>query len=261
MKEFIIDENLKIEKALYKYSKLKKDKSFFKNKIKIKDNKIIEEFTNVFASSFYSIFIEEKFKINEIKLEEIKRRYKSYEVDKNFSLIKYKNITNDSKKLRNSKNLICTCEGIFVGFMGITTVIADIPVFLKIINDLILQIKNSYGFSYDDEFEKYIKIKFLQFYFIKDIKILNEIFYILENRDYIKKFDLKEEVFSCAKLIANSIFVARSIQSIPVAGSLVGGVYNLKTIKDIGTIADLIYKKRFINDVYYNEYKKYIKII
>ncbi len=178
--------------------------------------------------------------------------------------------TEDSKKFRTSvkkRNLktaerrvkkkillnrgISAAEGSIVGFMGIMTALADVPVFISVLIKNLNEISLHYGFDYDSENEKIYMLKLISMSIAqsemkqKYSKEIDKIGYGIDLGDY-PGMELEEVIGSTSESLAEYMSSAILMQSIPVAGFIFGGLNNFGFMGNLSKIANVKYKKRYL---------------
>ncbi|WP_368182583.1 EcsC family protein [Anaerotruncus rubiinfantis] len=144
---------------------------------------------------------------------------------------------------------LSAAEGALLGVLGIG--LPDVPVFIGVILKTVYEAAVSYGFSYEDEAERTFVLAVICAGVSKgDEKQqwsarVDRIGYAIDTGKVFpqKPDDLLREA---SALLADRMLAAKSVQGLPVVG-VVGGVTNSVMIGQVGRMAGLKYKKRFLN--------------
>ncbi len=146
---------------------------------------------------------------------------------------------------------ISTAEGSIVGFMGIMTALADVPVFISVLIKSLNEISLHYGFDYDSENEKIYMLKLISMSIAqgeKKRKVSKEIDRIGYGIDLEESsnFQLEGVIQSTSESLAEYMSSAILMQSIPVAGFILGGLNNFGFMGNLSKTANVKYKKRYL---------------
>lgn len=242
---------------------LKKDNSFFleqqtKNFVNNINNKIPfnakEKFMNAFSKGFIYVFEKgekyiEKTYDKEKMLDEYTKDIARFNID---NKKRYLRTTERKAKMKTFLNTgISTIEGTAVGFMGLATALADVPVFISVLIKQLNEIALHYGFDYQREEEKIFMLNIIETSVLQEerklmaSKLVDQIGYSIDIDHSINQ-TLKETVENTSKAMADFITASKLMQSIPVAGSILGGINNYKFMSYIGDLANIKYKKRYL---------------
>ena len=153
-----------------------------------------------------------------------------------------------NKKTIFNKSLTIV-EGSALGLLGIG--LPDIPIYIGVILKSIYEISLSYGFDYSTESEKAFILNIIcasvtlgaerKIYFNRLDTIANEI----DNNQY-HNYNIDETLKETSNKISTYMLTSKFIQGFPIVG-VIGGITNFKTLQDIGTVAKLKYKQRYLN--------------
>lgn len=153
-----------------------------------------------------------------------------------------------ASRARRTNTSFSVLEGSVLGFFGIG--LPDIPLFIAVMMRAIYEIALSYGYDYETAEEKaYILL------------LINAAMSQGEaQRDYSRRVDelarsldrggpveaeLDSLMEETAKILAQALLVAKFIQGIPILGT-VGGAVNYSIIRRVSRLAELKYKKRYV---------------
>lgn len=167
---------------------------------------------------------------------------------------KKRNLLAVEKKVRKKGLLnkgISTIEGAAVGFMGIITALADVPIFISVIIKQLNETALHYGFNYNTDKERVYMLKIIAMSIAeKEAKIylskeIDKIGYSLDTNHSIEVY-LEESIRETSSNLSEFMTTAILLQSIPVAGFIFGGLNNYQFINHITKAANLKYKKRYL---------------
>lgn len=257
-----------IEKHIQKVNKKetkvlnKKENQFLKDKItpiqeKV-ENKIPPKLQNTLEKAFESGFrvvfkkgaglIEKSYKKEEKNLD---FDIKHYAVLKQTNSKNLKNLDRGAKKSILGNQLISTVEGSVLGALGIG--LPDIPILIGMILKNLYEISISYGFDYTKNEEKLYILYLICVSVTKD-EIQEEYNNKLDNlsKGIIENLSLEENVEQAIKetsyYLAQNMLLAKFIQGLPIVG-IVGGISNFNIMKDISQMAQIKYKKRYLENL------------
>lgn len=214
--------------------------------------KLTNTFEKAFEKGFYCVFengrslIEKSF--NQEKLKNI-TDINSYILSKDFTNRNLKKFDKNVQKGIFINRSISTIEGTMLGLVGIG--LPDIPIFIGVILKTIYEICLSYGFKYDSKEEKiYILNIICTGLNVGEVKArysaeTDKIGYNIDNKIENNK-NIEKMIKETSQNLARSMIVPKFIQGIALVGAY-GGVSNYKLIGNIGKIASIKYKKRFLS--------------
>lgn len=259
MSKIIKKEINKLKKKENKILNKKRNK-IIKNKLdpiseKIEE-KIPEKLRLTLESAFYngfklvfqkgSKYIEKLYDKDKIQLE--------YDIN-NYSL--NKRLTRKSLKLMDSQgnksklinSTISTIEGGGLGILGIG--LPDIPLFIGMILKTVYEIALSYGFNYENDYEKIYILNLINIALTSEEEklIYNNKINEIENNITLGlnlKYSLDLEIKNTSKILSDSLLIAKFIQGIPIVG-VFGGVTNYQAISKVSKYAGIRYKRRYLN--------------
>ncbi|MBD7914949.1 EcsC family protein [Clostridium sp. Sa3CUN1] len=258
MSKFIKKEINKLNKKENKIIN-KKRNTIIKNKLnpiseKIEE-KIPDKLRTTLESAFYNAFkmvfkggskyIEKLYNKEKIKLD---HDINNYAFNKRTTKKSLKLIDFQGKRSKLINSTISTVEGVGLGILGIG--IPDIPIFISVILKTIYEIALSYGFNYESEEEKIYILNLInvaltseeeKLYYsekINEIENKIDLGIVLEN-------NLDDEIKETAKVLSNTLLIAKFIQGLPIVGVL-GGVVNYQFISKVSKYSSIKYKKRYL---------------
>lgn len=258
MSKFIKKEINKLNKKENKIIN-KKRNTIIKNKLnpiseKIEE-KIPDKLRSTLESAFYNAFkvvfkggskyIEKLYNKEKIKLD---HDINNYAFNKRATRKSLKLIDFQGKRSKLINSTISTVEGIGLGVLGIG--IPDIPIFISVILKTVYEIALSYGFDYENEEEKIYILNLInvaltseeeKLYYsekINEIENKIDLGIVLEN-------NLDDEIKETAKILSNTLLIAKFIQGLPIVG-VVGGVVNYQFVSKISKYSSIKYKKRYL---------------
>ena len=258
MSKFIKKEINKLNKKENKIIN-KKRNTIIKNKLNPISEKIEEKIPDkvraTLESAFYNAFkvvfkggskyIEKLYNKEKIKLD---HDINNYAFNKRATRKSLKLIDFQGKRSKLINSTISTVEGIGLGVLGIG--IPDIPIFIAVILKTIYEIALSYGFDYEIEEEKIYILNLInvaltseeeKLYYsekINEIENKIDLGIVLEN-------NLDDEIKETAKILSNTLLIAKFIQGLPIVG-VVGGVVNYQFVSKISKYSSIKYKKRYL---------------
>lgn len=253
--------NKQKKKLMKKEQKLlnKKENIYILNKIMPIKEKVEEKipesmvntFEGAFEKGFYYVFekgtsiIEKSYNAERLKNE---ADINKYILSKEISNKNFNNIDRKIKKGIFINKGISTVEGTVLGLAGIG--LPDIPIFIGMILKTIYEICLSYGFDYECEEEKIFILNIIctgvnkgeirAKYSAYTDKIGYNIDNSIENNQ-----EIKEMIKITSENLSKTMIIAKFIQGMPIIG-IYGGISNFKLIRDIGKVASMKYKKRFL---------------
>lgn len=237
----------------------KKENVYIINKIApIKDKlekKIPESMANTFEKAFEKGF----YYVFEKGTSIIEKSYNSKRLKNEADINKYilskeitnKNFNNIDRKIQKGIFInkgISTVEGTVLGLVGIG--LPDIPIFIGMILKTIYEVCLSYGFDYECEEEKIFILNIICTGVNKgQIKAkysadTDKIGYNMDN-SLESNLELNEMIKRTSEVLSQTMIISKFIQGMPIIG-IYGGVSNFKLIRDIGKVASIKYKKRFL---------------
>ena len=257
-----------IEKQILKASKKeakilnKKENQFLKDKLtpiqeKIENKippKLQQTLEKAFESGFRVVFkkgvglIEKSYKKEEKNLD---FDIKHYAVLKQRNNKNIKSLDRGAKKSIIGNQLISTVEGSVLGALGIG--LPDIPILIGMILKNLYEISLSYGFDYMKNEEK-LYILYLICASATKGKVQEE---YNKKLDYLSKgiieevnleVSVEQAIKEASHHLAQNMLVAKFIQGLPIVG-IVGGISNFTIMKDISQIAQVKYKKRYLENL------------
>lgn len=258
MSKFIKKEINKLNKKENKIIN-KKRNTIIKNKLNPISEKIEEKIPDkvraTLESAFYNAFkvvfkggskyIEKLYNKEKIKLD---HDINNYAFNKRATRKSLKLIDFQGKRSKLINSTISTVEGIGLGVLGIG--IPDIPIFISVILKTVYEIALSYGFDYENEEEKIYILNLInvaltseeeKLYYsekINEIENKIDLGIVLEN-------NLDDEIKETAKILSNTLLIAKFIQGLPIVG-VVGGVVNYQFVSKISKYSSIKYKKRYL---------------
>jgi hypothetical protein len=220
------------------------------------EDKIPEKLKLTLESAFYngfklvfkkgSKYIEKLYDKDKIQLE---HDINNYSLSKRFTRKSLKIMDSQGKKSKFINSTISTIEGGGLGILGIG--LPDIPLFIGMILKTVYEIALSYGFDYENDYEKIYILNLINVALSSEEEklIYNEKINKIENNitigvDLNSSLDL--EIKNTSKVLSNTLLIAKFIQGIPIIG-VVGSVTNYKVISKVSKYANIRYKKRFLN--------------
>lgn len=261
-----------IEKQMIKANKKedrllnKKPKEFIKNKIEPIQQKIENKIPPKLQQTLEKAF-EKGFKLIFKKgIGIIEKSYKKEDKNLSFDINHYailkqtnhknlKNLYKDARKSSLNNQFISTVEGSVLGFLGIG--LPDIPILIGMILKTIYEVSLSYGFDYEKDEEKLYILYLICVSITKDevqqaynekLELLSR--GILDEAD--TKSSMEQAIQEASYHLAQSMLVAKFIQGLPIVG-IVGGVSNWNMIKSISQMAEIKYKKRYLEGLLENK--------
>ncbi len=213
-----------------------------------------ELFIEAFRKGFVSVFekggkyIDKTYNIEKMKTEYQKNvdRFNIDHTKKNLRAVE------KSAKIKALFNTgISTIEGAAVGFMGLATAVADVPFFIAVVMKHLNETAMNYGFDYDLKEERLFMLNIITMSVSKEeqkhtySKAADKIGYSIDTNQSIDQ-TLEEAIQNTSEVIAEYITTSKLLQSIPFAGSILGGVNNYKFMSHIGLVANIKYKKRYL---------------
>ncbi len=216
---------------------------------------IEKKFTNAFEKSFSTVFNK--------GIKYIERTYNKqklmddFEGDiKKFSYSIKKRNLNASERRVKRKILInqglSTVEGAAVGFMGILTALADVPIFISVLIKNLNEISLQYGFDYNTESEKIVMLNIISMSISEGENRLmysqniDKIGYRIDLGEEID-VQLEEVIQGTSQALAEYMTTAILLQSIPFAGFVFGGLNNFRFTGNLSKVANIKYKKRYLH--------------
>lgn len=253
-----LDKTIKQEQKLL----MKKNSSFLEERTKKFADDINEKLpfdakeklTEAFKKGFVSVFekggkyIDKTYNIKKIKTEH-KKNIDRFNIDHTKKNLRAVEKSAKMKALLNTS--ISTVEGAAVGFMGITTAIADVPFFIGVIMKHLNETALNYGFDYNLEDERVFMLNIIAMSISKEeektmySKAADKVGYSIDTNCSIDE-TLEDAIADTAEVIAEFITTSKLLQSIPVAGSILGGINNYKFMNHVGLTANVKYKKRYL---------------
>ena len=240
----------------------KKDNQFLKDKFtpiqeKIESKippKLQQTLEKAFESGFRVVFkkgvglIEKSYKKEEKSLDFDIKHYAVLKQTNNKNL---RNLDKTAKKSILGNQLISTVEGSVLGALGIG--LPDIPILIGMILKNLYEVSLSYGFDYTTDKEKLYILYLICAGVTKDQaqEVYNEKLNSI-TRGAIEEVDLESSVEKAIKeashCLAEAMLVAKFIQGLPIVG-IVGGICNFNIMKDISQMAQVKYKKRYLEQL------------
>ena len=200
-------------------------------------------FKLVFAKG--NAYIEKTYNKDKILLE---HDLNNYAIDKYPSKKYIKRMDRQSQRFKAINSSIAVLEGGVLGILGIG--LPDIPLFISVILRTINEIALNYGYSYDTEEEKNYILTLIcgaltsgqqqkEFDAIVD-RLGNQM-----DSNIVVGYNLEEKMKETAKVLSDTLLIAKFVQGFPVVG-VIGGVVNHTIIRKIGKYATIKYKKRYL---------------
>ena len=268
MRNSDIKKNKLIKKQLEKVSKKenkildKKEVNFISDKVspiqeKIENKipkKLQQTLENAFESGFKLVF-EKGIGIIE-KSYSKEAKHTTFDIN-HYTLLKQTTNKNIKKLDRSAQKsiwanqLMTTVEGGLLGALGIG--LPDIPLVIGMILKNIYEISLSYGFDYTEDKEK-LYILYLICVGVTKGELQAEYSKYLD--DIVKPntlldqttYNIEAVIKETAHRLAEAMLMAKFIQGLPVVG-VVGGISNYMIMKDISKMAQVKYKKRYLESL------------
>lgn len=253
-----------IEKTIRQEQKIlsKNNHAFIEEKYKELANKLNdklpfdakEKFIEAFRKGFVSVFqkggkyIEKTYNVEKMK-KEYQNNIARFNIDDTKQRLRAVEKKAKMKALLNTS--ISTIEGAAVGFMGLGTALADVPIFIGVIIKHLNETAVHYGFDYKLEEEKIFMLNVIAMSVStldqKEMysKAADKIGYGIDI-NFPEEQSLEEAIQETSEVIAEFITTSKLLQSIPVAGSVLGGLNNYKFMNHISSVANIKYKKRYL---------------
>lgn len=237
----------------------KKENIYIKNKILPIKTKVeqkipqgmIDTFQKAFEKGFYYVFekgtsiIEKSYSTEHLKNQADINKYR---LSKEINNRNFREIDKKIQKGIFINKGISTAEGAILGLIGIG--LPDIPIFIGVILKTIYEICLNYGFEYESDEEKIFILNVICTGLSKgELKLrysaeADKIGYNIDSK-LKSTFNIDEMIKATSGNLAQSMMIPKFIQGMPIIG-IYGGISNYKLIRDIGKIASVKYKKRFL---------------
>lgn len=268
MKKDHIKKNKLIRKQIQKAEKIenrileKKEIKFISDKVspiqeKIENKipkKLQQTLENAFESGFKLVF--------EKGVGIIEKSYNKEEKHTTFDINHYSILKQTTKKNINKidktakkgiwmNQLMTTVEGGVLGALGIG--LPDIPLLIGMILKNMYEMSLSYGFDYTEDKEK-LYILYLICTGVTKGELQAEYSKYLDDIVNLKTpldqtaYNIEAVIKETAHRLAEAMLMAKFIQGLPVVG-VVGGVSNYMIMKDISKMAQVKYKKRYLESL------------
>ena len=159
-----------------------------------------------------------------------------------------KRLSGGARKKQLTNLGIATSEGSFLGLLGIG--LPDIPIFIGVLLKSIYETAMSYGFSYDNDTEKYYILLLIEAALASGAKkrrlntVIDKTAAEIDNNTS-PNWDMESQMKQTAAALTNDLLVMKFIQGLPLVG-VVGGAGNLDYCHKITDYAKLKYKKRYL---------------
>ena len=253
--------NKQKKKLMKKEQKLlnKKESIYILNKIAPIKNKVEKKIPEGMTNTFEKAFEKGFYYVFEKGTSIIEKSYNSERLKNEADINKYilskeinnKNFNNIDRKIQKGIFInkgISTVEGTLLGLVGIG--LPDIPIFIGMILKTIYEVCLSYGFDYESEEEKIFILNIICTGVNKgEIKAkysadTDKIGYNIDN-SLENNLEINEMIKRTSENLSQTMIISKFIQGMPIIG-IYGGVSNFKLIRDVGKVASIKYKKRFL---------------
>ncbi|QNO13302.1 EcsC family protein [Alkalicella caledoniensis] len=152
-------------------------------------------------------------------------------------------------------------EGFVMGLGDITAAIIDIPIFFTLTFRVMQQIAAIYGYDPEDPIEKLYMIKLLSFGTavktsgkiaiqaeLQMLRIAIKRFSFMKLEEIGGKYAVIIAARNVGKNVGKRLTRKTLLKGIPMVGGVFGGFFNYGFIKDIAEVANMMYKKRYLED-------------
>lgn len=250
VKKLLKKETKEINKKEWSY--LKKKTDWFKEKVNDKiPDKMRQAFETAFHKGFYFVFENGTNSIEKtMNLKKLKNNY-----DINEFILQKEITTKGIKKIDQEVNKglwvnkgFSSFKDMVLGLLGIG--LPDIPVFIAMILKTIYEISIKYGFEYHSEAEKIYILTIICAGVTKEAerqyysKKADEISTAIDNHSVVP-YTLSETIDDTAKHLSSVVVGTKILQGVALIG-VCGSIADFKILTDIGNMAMIKYKKRFL---------------
>lgn len=179
---------------------------------------------------------------------QIEFEIRDYRYDKNQKKQAMREFKKNSASSRLAVTGATAAEGALLGVLGIG--LPDIPVFMGVLLKGIYETAMNYGFSYEDQGERYLILLLLEAAVSDDenkLKINKQADAAMADLEagILTAWPLEEQMKKTSQALAADMLCAKFIQGLPVVG-MIGGVANASYFIRITSYADMKYKKRYL---------------
>lgn len=159
----------------------------------------------------------------------------------------------------SSNTLLALLEGAGCGAGGLTLLAADIPLLLGLSFRTVRRVASCYGYNPDDDGERAIAFKVFELATAGTRDRYDKLLEIDALTDELDGLDPKERAEKAAvmgallasremiKRLVASLLSRKLVQAIPIVGATVGGGFNFYFVKDVGLVAQQVYRRRILN--------------
>lgn len=158
-------------------------------------------------------------------------------------------IERNAKATIRSNKLLSAAEGGVLGVLGVG--LPDIPVFVGMLLRTVYEVALSYGFDYDTPEEQGYVLSIISLAFCEEGEVealsrqSDAIAAAIAKGEQSGAEEHKERITEAAGKLAAYMTLAKAVQGLPIIGA-VGGITNYRMISRLGQVANIKYKKRFL---------------
>ncbi len=158
-------------------------------------------------------------------------------------------IEKNSKAAIRTNKLLSAAEGGVLGVLGVG--LPDIPVFVGMMLRTVYEVALSYGFDYDTPEEQGYVLSLISLSFCEGdrteeySRLCDRIAADIAKGQGISPQEHKERIAEAAAMLSAYMTLAKAVQGLPIIG-VVGGVTNYQMISRLGKVANIKYKKRYL---------------
>jgi len=169
-------------------------------------------------------------------------------------------IMDDVAEAAISQNtVLALLEGAGCGAGGIALLAADIPLLLGLSFRIVRKIATCYGFDAEDAGERAISFKIFEVGTGGTRERYEKLLELEALSDELDGLDPKERAEKAAvvgamlasrevmKRLVASLVGRKLVQTLPIVGAVVGGGFNFYFVKDVATVAQMVYRKRVLS--------------
>jgi hypothetical protein len=159
----------------------------------------------------------------------------------------------------SQNTLYAALEGAGCGLGGLALLAADIPLLLGLSFRSVRKISTCYGFDPDDDGERAIAFKVFELAVggtrerydkLLELEALSDELDGLDPKERAEKAAVMGALLTTRELVKKLVSVLLSrkvVQAIPVVGAAVGGGFNYYFVRDVGSVAQQVYRRRVLS--------------
>lgn len=165
----------------------------------------------------------------------------NFVIDKNINRKSLRRLDKSAQSSTLLNTATTTATGLGMGLLGFG--LPDIPLLVSTLLKGIYELCIGYGFSYESDDEKIYILRLIRTALCESNE-RTQFNSELESMIY-SNTTIQAEIIQTAKVLSDALLVEKFVQGIPIVG-VVGGFVNHVTYRKVSTIAEIKYKKRYL---------------